>query len=592
MKRSATFHAAIAYAQAGSSVFPCKAKKPLTPNGFKDATRDEKQIYEWWSKDPDAQVALPTGEQNGLLVLDADNPEATEYIKKLNLPETKTIQTRQGRWQLWFKQPQGTTTKCSTSELAPGLDVRGDGGYVIAPPSVHHESGQPYKVVRDLPLAEFPPELLPLVADHRQPIPEANTAGPQLTPGTRRPKLFKIACSMRKQGLDVDSICSALRNIPCNPPLPEAEIRKLAEGSTRYDVQGQAPEETTELEMQSFSNVKLEKVQWLWPGRIASGKLNLFCGDPEKGKSLVSIDLAARVSQGIDFADGAKCPQGDVLMVSCEDDASDTVGPRLHHAGAVLDRIHRIKAVKVTLSDGSTGQSFFSLERDLPKLEAALEKFPDLRLIIIDPVAAFMGKVDTHKDAEVRAVLGPLADFAAAKRIAVVGIMHLRKSDAAAMLRVSGSIGFVAASRVVWGFGPDPVIPDRQIMVCVKNNLGPKAVALAYKIVGSPRDSDIGIIEWLSDRVTATADEVLDSSPKRARQHGSIEDAEDWLKTVLADGPVPSQRIEDLAANQNFSWRTVNSAKQQLGVKAKKAGFGGGWMWTLPSEGRNNATQG
>lgn len=194
-----------------------------------------------------------------------------------------------------------------------------------------------------------------------------------------------------------------------------------------------------------------------------------------------------------------------------------------------------------------------------------------------------MGNIDTHVDSAVRAVLGPLAELAAKRKIAVVGVMHLRKAEASAMLRVSGSIGFVAASRVVWGFGPDPDRPDRQIMVAVKNNLGPKAPPLAYKIVGSRTNGAIGVIEWLNDKVTYSPDEVLDSSPRR--KHGQTQnDAERWLQELLANGPLPQQRVKSQAAAEGFSWATVRRAKHALGIKPQKSAMNAGWIWKL-SEG-------
>src|SRR5216684_3337248 len=133
--------AALDYARRDYAVFPCSKKKPLTENGFKDATRDEAEIREWWEKWPGAQVGLPTGKVNNLFVLDEDSQQAQEHAKQWNLPDTFTVETRPCRRQLWFHQPVEIETKCSTGILAPKIDTRGDGGYVIAPPSIHHETG-------------------------------------------------------------------------------------------------------------------------------------------------------------------------------------------------------------------------------------------------------------------------------------------------------------------------------------------------------------------------------------------------------------------------------------------------------------------
>jgi len=132
----------------GYSIFPCRNKLPLTQHGFKDASNDAKVIADWWARWPEAQIAVATGKVSGLFVLDVDGPEGEALVLQLNLPETRTIETRPGRKQLWFQQPEGVTTKSDAGVLAPQLDRRGDGGYVIAPPSIHHETGQPYRIAR------------------------------------------------------------------------------------------------------------------------------------------------------------------------------------------------------------------------------------------------------------------------------------------------------------------------------------------------------------------------------------------------------------------------------------------------------------
>jgi hypothetical protein len=560
----------------------------MIETGFKAASKNPEQIRNWWTTWPKAQFGVATGQINNLLVVDIDGPRGKAWLSNQNWPTTFTVETSPGHLQLWFRQPEGISTKCTAGQIAEEVDIRGDGGYVIGPFSFHHETKRAYAPLSlDRNRREAPASLLnfAVTTPPFSPPLECDV----IPKGQRHRTMVSFAGSMRARGLSQGAILvnlSILNVQHCKPPLEDADLERIAKdiGRKPTGFRGAQPAETcAEIEIECFAAVPIEKISWLWSGRIALGKLQLFVGDPEKGKSLVSIDVAARVSRGRDFPDGARCEPGDILIVSCEDDASDTVAPRLHEAGADLARVHRIKGVKVILGDGQSGQSLFNLERDTDKLQEALEKSTDIKLIIIDPVAAYMGKIDTHVDSAVRAVLGPLAELAAKRKIAVIGIMHLRKADAAAMLRVSGSIGFVAASRVVWGFGPDPDRPDRQIMVAVKNNLGPKAPSLAYKIVGSRTNPAIGVIEWLNDKVTYSPDEVLDNSPRR--KHGQTQnDAERWLHALLADGPLPQPRIKSLAAAEGFSWATVRRAKHALGIKPQKSGMDSGWTWSL-SEG-------
>lgn len=114
---------------------------------------------------------------------------------------------------------------------------------------------------------------------------------------------------MRREGLDVESIYQALKAIACEPPLPDSELRKLAEGTTRYDGEyaagfAQPRESSTEVELDYYGGIEREQIRWLWPARIPLGKLTLFVGNPGTKKSLATIDVAARISTGRAFPDG------------------------------------------------------------------------------------------------------------------------------------------------------------------------------------------------------------------------------------------------------------------------------------------------
>lgn len=571
---------AAAYALEGLSVFPCQKKIPLTGlGGFKNATLDAAQIIEWWTKNPNAQIGLPTGEVNHLFVIDIDGSDGQRAASKLSLPDTFTIATRPGRYQLWFRQPEGVKSRCTASVIAPQLDTRGDGGYVIAPPSIHHETGKPYQVVRDLPWAPAPIELL----DPRAASETVHSArNDEIPKGQRHQTMLSIAGALRARRLSPEMVLAQLQTVnqrQCSPPLDDAELHKLAQfvGSKPVVFSGQRPQETSaEVEIESFSNVKAESIQWLWQGRIPIGKLTLFVGDPGQGKSLVTVDIAARISRGIAFPDGAPCEVGDAIFLSAEDDAADTIRPRLDAAGADVSRIHRVKAVRVTLADGGIGESAFSLERDLEKLEDALEKIPSANLLVIDPISAYMGRVDTHRDAEIRRVLMPLAELAARRGVAVQAVMHLKKSETSALLRVSGSIGFVAAARVVWGFGENPDAPDNHAMVAVKNNLGPLGNGLAYRIEAS---GEVARTVWQPGVVTLDADAILSSNRNQRNVRGERKsDAEAWLLSLLGAGEeVPVSKIAEAAELASFSWRTIERVKKDCGVRAVK--HGQKWFW-------------
>jgi putative DNA primase/helicase len=571
--------AALAYTRKGLRVFPCEKKVPLIPTGFKAASSDEKKIREWWGEWPGAQIALPTGRVNGLFVLDVDGPAGAALAATWNLPETFAVETQPGHQQLWFRQPDGVETKCSAGVLGEQLDTRGDGGYVIAPPSIHHETGLPYRIVKNLPRADPPSFLLE---------PKKNGAQPSngidaIPKGKRHQTMLSIAGAMRARNLSGAMVLAQLELVnlrQCKPPLEDSELQKLADyvGTKLPGFRGQPMETSAAVDIECFQEVTPEELRWLWHKRVPAGKLTLFVGDPGQGKSLVTIGVAAHISRGDFFPDGARSEVGDVIFLSAEDDPRDTQLPRLIAANANLSRIHRVKAVKVTLADGATGESQFNLERDIEKLDEALARIPNARLLIIDPVSAYMGKIDTHRDAEIRRVLTPLGELAARRRIAVIGVMHLKKSETSALLRVSGSVGFVAAARVVWGFGENPDVPGSRVMVAVKNNLAAMGDGLSYSIesVGTvPR------IAWQQGSVHVSADEVLASDPREKQRRGERQnEAEQWLCSLLGDGG--EKNVTEIMASADkagIAWRTLKRAKQDCGIRHVKRGRE--WFWVL-----------
>jgi RecA-family ATPase len=172
-----------------------------------------------------------------------------------------------------------------------------------------------------------------------------------------------------------------------------------------------------ELEVVRVADVQAEPIRWLWENRFALGKVNLVCGDPGLGKSILVLTIAAHVSRGRPWpVDHTPCPLGDVLLVSGEDDLADTVRPRLEAAGADLDRIHMIGLVR-----SKSGRRGFCLEKDVARLATLIEAMDGrCRLVEIDPVSAFLGQVDCHNNADVRALLVGLTEMATRLRIAVV----------------------------------------------------------------------------------------------------------------------------------------------------------------------------
>jgi hypothetical protein len=326
-----------------------------------------------------------------------------------------------------------------------------------------------------------------------------------------------------------------------------------------------------------FSDIEPKPLRWLWPGRMPLGKLTLLIGDPGLGKSLLTADVASRVTRGASFPDGAVFEPGSVIFLSAEDDAADTIRPRLDAAWADVSRVHTIEAVRVQLANGSVAEKPFNLESDIASLEAVLREHIDVRLIVIDPLSAYLGGADSHSNAEIRGLLSPLASMAARCGVAVLAVTHLRKSPGAAVHRAIGSIAFAAAARAVLAVAPDPEDANRRLLLPVKQNLSAGIGGLAFRIEtqnGVPR------LAWEAGTVALAANDVLGSAEVQQDQNERRE-ARAWLEDLLADGPIPVKKIQAEAKAAGLSWITVRRAKETLPVVASKSAFKGGWEWRL-----------
>ncbi len=336
-----------------------------------------------------------------------------------------------------------------------------------------------------------------------------------------------------------------------------------------------------------MADVQPERVQWLWPGRIPLGKITTLAGDPGLGKSFITIDLAARISNGSPWPDdlASHAPTGGAVLLTAEDDLADTVRPRLDAAGADVRRIMAMQATEYRDYDDRSKrervrQRPFNLALDLPSLEQAIVQTSDCRLVVIDPISAYLPGIDSHKNAEVRSVLAPLAEVAAKHDVAVVAVTHLRKGEGAAMYRAMGSLAFVAAARAVFAVAKDKSDPARRLMVPIKCNLAADTNGLAYTLMASDVP-DVPMVAWSADPVTVTADDVLGTD--RDNQ-GAQDEAKDWLRNVLSDAPRPAKAVKSRARKDGLAPRTLDRAKAALGVIAYREGFGskGKWLWRLP----------
>lgn len=282
-------------------VFPVKqtGKTPATKNGFLDATTDNIKIFNWWESEP-YNIGLPTGKESSVIVIDVDYNKSGAIWLDENINELpKTVWSKTGNGEhIFFRYQEGI--KNSTGKLSPGVDVRGEGGYVILPPSKHVEglyewTNSPFDYV----LSELPGWLssqLMIVKD--KPKPDIDNI---VIEGERNAVLTAMGGRLRRMGLNETEIFHALleiNKVRCVPLLEIPEVRNIAKSLSRYK-----PEEP--FQMWIPPPRKLDKInwketpkdpEWFIDGLIAKGDIVLLVGEPEAQKSWLALSLAKTVA--------------------------------------------------------------------------------------------------------------------------------------------------------------------------------------------------------------------------------------------------------------------------------------------------------
>jgi putative DNA primase/helicase len=343
----------------------------------------------------------------------------------------------------------------------------------------------------------------------------------------------------------------------------------------------------TSLIVTRASDIKPEKVQWLWQERFPLGKCTLVAGEGGLGKSMVLAWIAATVSRGREWPCGeGNSPVGSTIILSAEDDAADTIVPRLIAADADCSKIHIISAVHE--QDGK-GRRSFNLQLDLPKLEKKITELNDVLLVIIDPITSYLGKVDSHKNAELRSVLEPLGEMAARLDVTVIANTHLSKAaGGSANNRVIGSVAFVNHARAAFIVTADPEDNGRRLFLPSKTNLGRPREGLAYRIADTTISGGDGelifapYVKWETSTVAMSADEAIAAMAGGTEGRSAKEEAKDFLFEVLSEGSMAAKEVKQQAEEVGISIASLRRAQRSLGVH-REGGIAakGRWLWSL-----------
>lgn len=332
-----------------------------------------------------------------------------------------------------------------------------------------------------------------------------------------------------------------------------------------------------------LSTVQPQRVDWLWPGRIPRGKLTILDGDPGLGKSVLTLDLAARVSRGMAMPDGEpgedREPAG-VVVLTAEDGLEDTVVPRLIAAGADLTKI---LALDMVWDAEGKEKRLPCLPDDAACIATAAGKVK-ASLIVVDPLTAYLGeRINSHRDTDCRRALWPLAKIADDTGAAVVVVRHLNKAAGAGnpLYRGGGSIGIIGAARSGLLVARDPENADRRILASTKCNLAKLPCSRSFAL--EPAQNSALRIGWIG--ASAHTAESLLAVPRDDDEHDAVAEAVEVLQQILSAGPVSAKDAVAEARKAGVSERTLNRAKAVLKVKSRKDTFAGnGWKWFLPAQ--------
>lgn len=378
-------------------------------------------------------------------------------------------------------------------------------------------------------------------------------------------------------------ICSPPLDLPVSGDIVDAvktlnwgklEVYKLILGAVTY------PPEPKPIGIR-LSRIVPQVADWRWLNRIPSGALTLLDGDPKTGKSLLALEIAARISCGQDLPDnGQPHPPGTVIILSAEDSLEVTIQPRLKMAGANLDNI-----IALPYSSETPGEECFTrIPRDLKLLEKVIEQEHAI-LVIVDVLAAYIpAEISMHRDQDVRGALAPMSSIANRTGASFLLLRHLTKNvGAAPIYRGGGSIGITGASRASLLLARDPANPDLRTLAVIASNLGPMPQSISMKIdtiQGIPKIAWQGFNHESAETLLAPAVSAP-ATIKEKENQTALGWAVEWLKECLKDGPTIADTVFSQARENLVTRATLLRAKDCLNIKSRHDGKNGKWFWEL-----------
>jgi hypothetical protein len=584
-------------------------KHPRMKHGLLDASCDPEVIAEWWRRWPDANVGIRTG---ALVVIDIDDEDAFRELveaRGASFPGTPAVRTGKGQ-HLYFRAPNGTTIRNSADKLARGVDVRGEGGYVVAPPSVH-ENGVRYEWSSPEPAAPLPRWLTELLAEpppSRPAIPaparveggadtpyglaalEAECGKVKAAPEGSRNHTLNVAAFALGQleaggelafgSVEADLLAAAVaaglperealrtiasgleagrqtpRQAPASEPRAGLERRSEQGQPAATEQRARDEERPKPLTWERLSEIEMRSIVFLDPPLWQAAAFHLVVGRKGVGKGTVLADLAARVTRG------ELGPKRNVVWIASEDSASIDIKPRLVASGGDPDHVF-------LLTD------WLQLPRDVAALGETITGIGDVGLVIVDPVGNHITGKNSNSDTDIRDAIAPLNGLADELETMLVGIRHLSEKEAqnGALPAILGASAWVQVPRTVIGIARDNEEANLSHIQClIGNRLPPGTPGRVFQIDGVKLDgleNEITRAAWIGD--SGKNVETLIGGKTGSGEPSKSQTARELILDTLEAAPGRSVESDELdariAGETGLAVKTVKNVRTALATE-------------------------
>ena len=581
---------ALYYASLGLAVLPLKppripgqkkpGKEPMTAHGVKDATTDQDVISQWWDNCSDANIGIATGSRSGgLVVIDLDIDEdrglnGYEVLREWQqehgeFPETWQSITGRGGYHLFYRDAARNSNRAALYE---GVDIRGENGYVVAPPSVH-ENGRLYEWEQgpgDLEIAQVNDKVAEFMLG---PLPEQKAQGFQepetILEGQRVSALVKLIGSQRAKGLSTEAIRAAVKaenEARCIPPLTDQELEKEVFPALKRDWKTERPYSGQTVcdrgksrqvkkapKIEKASSVMIKEPEWLIPGYIPKYGITTIAGEGGVGKTSIWCSLVASITTGRQsFLCGGEIPfdaePEDVLVLSAEDSWTYVLRARLEANNADLDRVSFISP---------EDERFVDLNFDGDLLKSIIETNRP-GVIVFDPLQAFVPANLRMGDRNaMRKCFSPLIGYGEKYGLTSIIIAHANKQSGVwGRKRIADSSDIWDSSRSVLMTG---VTKDGDVRYISheKSNWGKLEKSVLYTL-----NECVPVFKAYTPKKDR---EFIQEDSRERNIRPVVEDAKDFIIETLAEHKeMEVSELDELAAASSISKNAMRDAKAVL----------------------------